>query len=134
MEIRKKYLIYTVHMTAKSHMTNQNQVFQTSVKESLKSPQTHFWPVLSYHQTWCWLFSFLQYVGDEDFGETIKSYSSVKKEQTMFTDTHLWSFHTPTHTHKCEEHPCFFSLSTFRSSVNIAFITIQKGTNLYKYT
>nr|XP_009291422.1 usherin [Danio rerio] len=29
------------------------------------------------------------YVGDEDFGETIKSYSSVKKEQTMFTDTHL---------------------------------------------
>jgi len=32
---------------------------------------------------------FLQYVGDEEFGETIKSYSSVKKEQTMFTDTHL---------------------------------------------
>uniref|UniRef100_A0A671RF78 Usherin-like n=1 Tax=Sinocyclocheilus anshuiensis TaxID=1608454 RepID=A0A671RF78_9TELE len=29
------------------------------------------------------------YVGDEEFGETIKSYSSVKKEQTMFTDTHL---------------------------------------------
>lgn len=34
-------------------------------------------------------FFFLQYVGDEEFGETIKSYSSVKKEQTMFTDTHL---------------------------------------------
>ncbi|XP_065144388.2 usherin [Paramisgurnus dabryanus] len=29
------------------------------------------------------------YVGDDDFVEAIKSYSSVKKEQTMFTDTHL---------------------------------------------
>ncbi|XP_056624652.1 usherin [Triplophysa dalaica] len=29
------------------------------------------------------------FVGDDEFVEAIKSYSSVKKEQTMFTDTHL---------------------------------------------
>ncbi|XP_049320201.1 usherin isoform X1 [Astyanax mexicanus] len=29
------------------------------------------------------------YVGDEEYPETIKGFSSVKKEQTMFTDTHL---------------------------------------------
>ncbi|XP_037397596.1 usherin [Pygocentrus nattereri] len=29
------------------------------------------------------------YVGDEEFAETVKGFSSVKKEHTMFTDTHL---------------------------------------------
>lgn len=43
----------------------------------------------NYDHWWLLFFIFLQYVGDEEFGETIKSYSSVKKEQTMFTDTHL---------------------------------------------
>lgn len=41
----------------------------------------------------------LQYVGDDDFVEAIKSYSSVKKEQTMFTDTHLWNLYTPIDKH-----------------------------------
>lgn len=33
--------------------------------------------------------SFLQYVGDEELADSLKGFSSVKKEQAVFTDTHL---------------------------------------------
>lgn len=32
---------------------------------------------------------FFQYVEEDEFVDTIKALSSVKKEHTMFTDTHL---------------------------------------------
>lgn len=34
-------------------------------------------------------FFFLQYVGDEEFTDSLKGFSAVKKEHAVFTDTHL---------------------------------------------
>lgn len=34
--------------------------------------------------------SLLQFMDDEEFVDTIKGFSTIKKEHTMFTDTNLW--------------------------------------------
>lgn len=49
------------------------------------------WPLVWYSFGWYSSFSpSLQYVDEEDLVNVIKGFSTVTKEHTTFTDTHLW--------------------------------------------